>query len=124
MPSGNKPAVAIVPFVRGTSFAGINASLDLRWTGVLGPAKSLWGAGMKLLNFEAAAIEGRIAQVIEQLRFQHKLFSLRLDDALTRGWALRLLAHGLRVIAHLEGHRSEIIQAHADRIVQISTEEL
>jgi hypothetical protein len=73
---------------------------------------------MNLLNFEAAAAESRIENATEQLRFQHTLFSHHLDDGLTRGWALQLLSHGLRIVSHLEGYRNEIVNAHAERILQ------
>jgi uncharacterized caspase-like protein len=77
---------------------------------------------MNLLNFEAATVESRIEQAALQLRFQHRLYSLQLDDPLTRGWALQLLSHSLRIVAFLEGHRAEIARAHAERILGLANE--
>ena len=71
---------------------------------------------MELLNFEAAAVETSIDEAAGDLKFQHRLYSLHMDDALTRGWALQLLVNSLRVITFLEGRRDEIVRAHAERI--------
>jgi hypothetical protein len=74
---------------------------------------------MDVLNFEAVAIESRIEEATEKLRFQHRLFSLQLDDPLTRAWALQLLSHSLRIISFLEVCRTEIARAHAERILRL-----
>ena len=75
---------------------------------------------MKLLSFETAEVENRIESAAQDLRLQHKLFSLNLDSGQTRAAALRLLSHSLRIIARLEGYRNEIVKTHAERILCIA----
>lgn len=74
---------------------------------------------MGILISDTADIEKRIDDATDQLRFQHTLFSLILDEQWHRQTILRLLSNGLRNVTSLKTYRYQLAEAHAEHIFRL-----